>query len=259
MHRSSWILVLVGLAVMAVALYVWRNAPGQSPMARQEAPVVRTYPVPADRGEEIRDALRGVLQVRAGQGGLVLGQATLPLPNRLVVSAPESMHASIEESIAALAGGSATSAQVERAVAIDIWVVGVQPAIGEDDPALAIAAPALQQARTTFGFGSYRLIDRATVVGVAHGGALDVNTPTLNASIRLDTTDANTVSATLNIALRKRGGAPMESHFGSRLPLREGEWQVVGLLRDAASDVADTPDVLLLVRQTAVGTPTAAP
>ena len=144
-------------------------------------------------------------------------------------------------------------------MAIDIWVVGVQPGDAADDPALAVAGPALQQARQTFGFGSYRLVDRTTVVGVAQGGALDANTPTLNASIRLEAQDVTTVSATLNIALRQRGGAPMESQFRSRLPLRDGEWQVVGLLRDAAAEASDTPDVLLLVRQTAVGTPAAAP
>lgn len=262
MQRSSWILVLVGLAVIAVALYVWRSAPGQGVVVGQEPPVVRTYAVPADRGEEIRDALRTVLLVNTNEGRQALGQASLPLPERLVVSAPVAMHASIATAIESLSGGTNAAAIPVRAVAVDLWVVGVQSQGGDDDPALATAASALHAARSTFGFGRFRLLDRAAAVGVAQAGALDVQTPRLNASIRLAAVDAQTVNAKLAIAVERHGsGGVTHSQFSSQLPLRNGEWQVIGLMRDTApadTDASDAPDLLLLVRQTAVGTPAAA-
>lgn len=262
MQRSNWILVLVGLAVMAVALYVWRSAPGQRAVVGHGVPVVRTYPVPADRGEEIRDALRTVLLVHTNEGRQALGQASLPLPERLVVSAPASMHSSIASAIEALSGGANAAAIPVRAVAVDLWVVGVQPGSGGDDPVLAAAMPALDAARGTFGLGRLRLVDRATAVGFAQAGALNVRTSSLVAEMRLAAVDADTVNAKMQIAIIRHGSSgSTESQFGSQIPLRNGEWQVIGLIRDAGTELAnasDVPDLLLLVRQTAVGTPAAA-
>ena len=263
MQRSSWILVLVGLAVMAVALYVWRSAPGQGGVVGREAPVVRTYAVPADRGEDIREALRTVLLVYTNEGRQALGQASLPMPERLVVSAPAAMHASIASAIESLSGVAGAAMLPARAVAVDLWVVGVQSESGEDDPALAAAAPALDAARRTFGLGRLRLVDRTTAVGLAQAGALDVRTSSLVAEMRLAAVDAETVNAKMQIAIIRQGSkGSTESQFGSQIPLRNGEWQVVGLVRDAGAGTvagSDAPDLLLLVRQTAVDSSTAAP
>lgn len=255
MRNNPWIFALVFVAALVVAVLVLRDGrpfgaeSGFDPKAR----VVRVYAVPVDRGDAIRDALRVVLLANREQAE-PLGQASLPLPGQLMVTAPASMHDSIAQSIDELTRGTPVetpASAISESVAIELWVVAVASGPGTDDPALAPASEALAQARSSFSLGRMQLVDRAMAVSATDGAVLSMRTGTLNGNFRLNRADAEQVRLAINLELREAEvagrGAARRSDFGSTLLLRDREWQVVGLL---SGNESGAPERLLLLRMT---------
>lgn len=245
MRREFLIFGLVFVAVLALVL-VWRGRPTID-VPTEDVRLLQVYSVPAERGEGIRDALRVVLMATR-EGGEPLGHASLPTPTQLLVSAPSSMQASVRRAVTQLSEGAAVAApSPARAVALELWVVGSDPARTTDDPALQPVSAALDQARSTFGLARLALLDRSVVVGSSEGDHLSMETQTLRSVARLQNLDAETVQAHVEMRLLDDDGR--QAMFSSALPLRAGEWQVVGLISARGTQA---PDRVLLMRQTPI-------
>jgi hypothetical protein len=258
MPRYFWVSASIALLLMAIAalLIASRDTPPDDAFARQ--PFVMTYSVPADRGESIRDSLRTVLLVDH-KSGQPLGQASLPMPGRLVVSAPAGMHSSIGRAIEALSEGEvaqATSQMRRAAVSLEIWLIGADFVDGSDDGALAPAKTALDEARDRFGFKGFRLLDRVMAVA-SENASVSVDGALLASSINVFPSDAGAVEVQVQLGIRAPAddGGFQESSFRSKVRLPDGQWQVIGLVPASGGS---SPDRLLLMRQTPVGGSTAA-
>lgn len=252
MQRGSWtFLAMFVFVLVLVLLFGWFYSGDRKDQTWVDTQQVRTYAVPSERGEAIRDALRVVL-LSTREGAQPLGQASLPVPNMLVVSAPTAMHASIKTAIAELSQGASAESKVARSVAFDLWVLAATDA-GEtlDDPALAAMRPLLDRARQEYGLESLRLVERALVVaskgrGSSASPVVRIQTGGMTGSLSLHVIGDDGVHASLDIRLSEvANGRQRGVHFSSTFSLPNDQWQVIGLL--GGSD--DTPDRLLLMRQ----------
>lgn len=250
MQRGRWVFLAAFSLVVALLGLVIFLPSGGAGAARNlsDALQVRTYPVPPEQGESIRDAVRHALLV-GYEGAQPMGQATLPRPDMLMVSAPATMHPSIEVAIKQLSGevNTTVDAASPRSHAFDIWVMEVSPGASEDDAALTALKPVLDQAREVFGIGALRVTDRFAMVGSGgigkpgEAGPISVRSDRLGAIVRILSTTAESVDVDLGLDWMQEPGS-----FFSRLTLRNNQWQIVGLL---GSGGADSPERLLLVRQ----------
>src|SRR5688572_22154397 len=100
MPRHFWISASIAMLVAAFALFAFALPRlylldrATSPVRDQAPQQVVTYPVPPARAEAIRNSMNSVLLVN-NERAQPLGQASLPTPDQLVISAPARMHDSI--------------------------------------------------------------------------------------------------------------------------------------------------------------------
>jgi hypothetical protein len=224
---------------------------GVAMLQRESPQQVATYEVPAARAEAIRNTLNAVLLANR-DGVQPIGSASLPMPDRVVVSAPARMQDSIRKAIASLSVGETQAANSAASAAVDIWLVEASSSGAGDDPRLQGAKRALDEARERFGHARYQLRDRAMVTATLGGSAVHLDGPRSRTQIRLRPHDAATIEAQIDLTVNEDNG---NKRFDSTLLLAEGQWQLVGLLPGAGGNA---PERLLLVRQTAVSTSTAA-
>ena len=250
MQRGYWVFLAafsLVVALLALVIFMVFDDGGQAQLGTQTQQV-KTYPVPPERAEAIRDSLRTVL-LATREGVQPLGQASQPMPGMLVVSAPAGMQPSIEAAIRQLSDGANTAvdAAPARSYAFDIWVLEASEDSHEDDAYLATVKPVLDQAREIFGLGPQRVADRVTLVGSGNGGkpgaarGLHVDTRGLNANVNFLSTTSEAVDVEFGLSWRSSNAS-----FFSSLTLRNNQWQVVSLLGGGG---ADSPERLLLVRQ----------
>jgi hypothetical protein len=254
MPRYFWIsasiaVLIAAFALLALALPGLHELDGASlsPASRESAAQqqVATYPVPPARAEAIRNTLNSVLLANR-DGAQPYGQASLPMPDRLVVSAPGRMQPSIRNAIVSLSQGEAAAATSDASATIDIWLVDAVNVVGKDDPQLAPIKAVLEQARQRFGHGHYRLLERSMAVASLGGGSVAVTGPNSRAQLHVLPREAGTVEAQIELQLVEAGRV---SNFQSKMLLPEGEWQLVGLLPPSRGDA---PERLLLLRQSTV-------
>lgn len=125
-----------------------------------EAQVLRTYPVPNGQTQAIGQALNQVFAI--GPEGRRIGRASSELPGQLVVLAPESVHASLAQSIAGIVG-STGEADAMRTVSLRLWVVDGKPGPGDDADRLAVLAPAIEAISSSFPGLGFRIADQAQI------------------------------------------------------------------------------------------------
>ena len=250
MQRGSWAFLAMFVLVLA-CLFVWFFSDGEQDQAWANVQQVKTYPVPPERGEAIRDALRTVMLSNRDEAQ-PLGQASLPVPNMLVVAAPATMQPSIKTAIAELSHGVSAESKTERSVAFDLLVVEVSKDIeAMDDPALTPVQGVVAQARREFGLGPLRLVGRTMVVASRGRGnvaapSASVKTGVMDGRIRVNAIGEHHVDAGLELyLLRGASGMRQDSGFVTSFSLPNDQWQVIGLLGGSG----DAPDRLLLMRQ----------
>jgi hypothetical protein len=261
MPRYFWVSASIAMLVAAFAMLAIGYRQGAladgpdraaAAMLQRESPQqVATYEVPPARGEAIRNTLNAVLLANK-DGVQPVGSASLPMPDRVVVSAPARMQDSIRKAIASLSVGETQAANSAASAAVDIWLVEGSSSGTGDDPRLQGAKPALDEARRRFGHTRYQLRDRAMVVATLGGSSVHLDGPRSRAEIRLRPHDAGSVEAQIDLVVNEDSG---NKRFDSNLLLAEGQWQLVGLLPGAGGNA---PERLLLVRQTAVKSSAAA-
>jgi hypothetical protein len=253
MPRHFWISASIALLVAAFALLGFalprlylldapRGGPGSGDWAGQLQ--VTTYSVPPARAEAIRQTLNDVLL--ANRDGQPVGQASLPLPDRLMVSAPGRLHDSIRRSIASLSEGEASALATAGSAAVDVWLVDAVSGGGADDPQLSAVKAELDQARQRFGHGRYRLLERSMAITELDGETVSLSGNQSQVRIRALAREAGKVEA--HVELMLVGAA--SNRFTSELMLPEGQWLLVGLMPGSGGD---RPERLLLMRQTAAG------
>lgn len=201
MQRGYWVFLAVFLPVvvlLALVIFMVFDDGGQD-QGWAQVQQVKTYPVPLDRVESIRDSLRTVL-LATREGAQPLGQASLPMPGMLVVAAPAAMQPSIETVIRQLSEGAEVAAEtaLSRGFSFDILVLETAPEIQADGLELLALQPVLDQAREIFGLGKLRVMDRITLVGsensIPMGRLLQTRTSSLGAEIRLLSATADAVN-----------------------------------------------------------------
>src|SRR5205085_10383088 len=157
---TALILVVGAIALAMMFADMWYSRRGFEP-ALDNPQVLRVYPVPAARAQDIRTALSATLDNGAGKVA-PLGRVMLSGTNQLVVLAPLSTQDSIAKAIERL-GGEGTDPNggkpgaAPTGVRLSVWIVDASAAGGSDDAALAPLADALAAARTAIGATSFRL------------------------------------------------------------------------------------------------------
>jgi hypothetical protein len=237
---------LLGMALSRMALVDEARAPSSASGLAFQHQIV-TYNVPPARAGQIQDALHMVLQ--GAEGVPSSGRAELASPGQLVVSAPPRMQASIRQAIDELAGDESGHAASSRGpVAVEMWLVEAATAPAPDESLLAPAKVALEEARARFGHRHYRLVDRGMIVSSPPEQSM-VTGSRSTFSLRLSADDGQAVDASINVRLMEQGRV---SQLASVLQLPADQWQLVGLLPNSGGD---TPERLLLMRQTATRAP----
>jgi hypothetical protein len=258
MPRHFWISASIAMLVAAFALLgfalprlylldVPRASASSGEWSSQMQ--VATYTVPPVRADAIRNTLNTVLM--NNREGQPLGQASLPLPDQLMVSAPGRMHDSIRRSIASLSEGEASAPAGPASATLEVWLVDAVPGMGADDPQLSAVKPELDQARQRFGHGRYRLLERSMALATLNGETVSLGGMRSQVRIRAVARDAGTVEASINVTLAGAAG----NQFASELLLPEAQWLLVGLLPGSGED---RPERLLLMRQRSAGSSAAA-
>lgn len=250
MQKNIWpFLVIIGLSLLVLFL-VLRGPLPSTAGASSDGQLVLTYPVPPERGEAIRDALRVVL-LATREGAQPQGHASLPIPGMLVVAAPASMHPSIRTAVEELSKGVVEDEIPERQVSFDLWVLATAGTPEQEgDRLLGSLGTLLAQIREEFGLGPLHLLDRgmATVTMNRHHPErtfAHMRTPRMDATITLHEVTDSRVDAVLEFRMDEGVDQVRESvQFQSRLSLPDNQWIVVGLL---GGD--DQPERLLLMRQ----------
>jgi hypothetical protein len=242
MSRHFWISASIAMLVAAFALFAFALPPlylldnASGPARDRSFQQLATYSVPPARADAIRDTMNSVL--------VPLGQASLPTPDRLVVSAPARMQDSIKRAIDSLSEGETAGSNQDAQASVDIWLVEAMPADAVADPRLAMAAEVLEEARGRFGHRQFRLLERLMIVADLNGASARIaGTQVQQAELRLVGRNTGTLEAHATLLITHSRGV---GTFVSKLTLPEGQWQLVGLLSDSAS----TPERLLLMRQT---------
>jgi hypothetical protein len=174
--RPLTALILVfGAIVLMVLYYALRH---DSPLPYQQEldnpQVLRVYAVPAERAQDIRTALAATLD-NAGGKAPPLGRVMLSGTNQLVVLAPLATHASIDNAIAKLGGGTNAAANDAPAgVRLDFWILDAAPGATADDAALAPLAATLGTVRASVGGHYFRVHDTLSVSTIPNGGMAEV-------------------------------------------------------------------------------------
>jgi len=125
-----------------------------------EPQVLRTYPVPKGQTKAIGQALNQVFAI--GPEGRRIGRASYQLPGQLVVLAPESVQASIAQSIAGIVGSSGEAGAM-RTISLRIWLVDGRPGPGDEADRLAVLAPAIDEISSNFPGYGFRIVDQAEI------------------------------------------------------------------------------------------------
>lgn len=243
-------LVLGISAIVVVAMQ--RNSPEDPAIAlkRSEVSVMRLYPVPAERGETIRDSLRTVLLANLDRG-VPLGNASLPTATQLVVLAPASMQPSIADTVSKLSEGAALVADApprSRSARLELWVAEVLADSGDDDPALKEVKTVLDAARDQFGAVHFRLQDRVLALSAIDRGSVEMRSARLQSSTRLRG-DGTGVLADVEVQLIGRTDG---SSVHTQAALRFGQWTLLAIVSGKALQDIDRPDRILLIRATEV-------
>jgi len=136
--------------------------------------VLRVYAVPTERAQDIRSALATTLD-NAGGKAPPLGRVMLSGTNQLVVLAPLATHASIDNAIAKLGGGSKPeAADTPAGVRLSFWILDAAPGATADEAALAPLATALGAVRASLGGHFFRVHDTLAVSTIPNGGMAEV-------------------------------------------------------------------------------------
>lgn len=212
---------------------------GDSEPSGEALPELRTYEVPASQADVLAEALNEVLAGSGEQAGA--GRASSRLPGRLVVLAPGSVHDSVEEALAEMAGS--TEQAVARPATLRIWLVDVQP--GQDQtPAFEKSLDdAIEVIRNRFAGQGLRLVEEASLGLPSNHGFATLTTGTGN-EISVKTLPGNV--PTFDVELMSRGGGeqvPLE--FRSRLELAPGETVIAATLNKGRWDKGGTRLVLM--------------
>lgn len=251
MPRHFWISASIAVLVAAFALFalalpaLYRiDAAELSARPDQAALQVQAFTVPPARAEAIRIAVNTVLLATPGRDGVQpLGQASLPAPDRLVVSAPARMQDSIRRAIVSLSEGETAAPEERTAIALDVWLVEAVDA-RQQDPRLAIVEDVLNEARQRFGHAQYRLLERSMVTASPGRDSVMVRGARSSANFQ---TITRRPGGQIEAKLEFRMGDNSGNWILSQMLLPDGQWQLVGLLPRTA---ANAPESLLLVRQT---------
>ena len=198
-------LIVVFGAIVLAAMFadMWYSRRGFEP-ALDNPQVLRVYPVPTARAQDIRTALAATLDNGAGKSA-PLGRVMLSGTNQLVVLAPLATQESIAKAIDRLGGdgfdpNQARAATAPAGVRIGVWIVDATGASGDDDEALAPLADALAATRSALGETSFRLHDTLAVSTIPNGGSAQL-TSGLGTRIGANLRPANGgVQAELDIA-----------------------------------------------------------
>ena len=225
-------------ALLAILLLVGCRGGDPAPDG-QEQPELRTYEVPAGQADVLAEALNEVLAGSGEQAGV--GRASSRLPGRLVVLAPGSVHDSVEEALAEMAGPADEG--VRRPVTLRIWLVDVQP--GQDQTPVfdESLGDAIEVIRKRFAGQGLRLVEEASLGLPSIHGLATLTTGTGN-EISVRTLPGNV--PTFDVELMSRGGGeqvPLE--FRSRLELVPGETVIAATLNKGQWDKGGTRLVLM--------------
>ncbi|MBW8368549.1 MAG: hypothetical protein K0M70_11930 [Arenimonas sp.] len=202
----------------------------------EEAQVLRTYPVPKGQTQAIGQALNQVFAT--GPEGRRIGRASYELPGQLVVLAPESVQASIAESIAGIVGSSGEANAMSTA-SLRIWVVDGRPGPGDDADRLAVLAPAIKAISGNFpGFG-FRLVDQAEIAVTEAGHESTLVTGSGNA-ITAQLVDSDPMTFSVMVIGPSTPDAEGLS-LRSMLSLPPGELVVMASLQDKREPASTGP------------------
>lgn len=226
---------LAGAWSLAVLLGACAKGDGTSAAGNQPT-VLRTYAVPAAQTEAIGRALNEVFAV--GPEGHRIGRASHELPGQLMVLAPESVQASIAESIASIAGdGNGPSAL--RTVSLRLWLVDGRPGPGEAADRLAVLAPAIKAMSGNFPDYGFHIIDQAELA-VTDGGHDSVLVTGAGNEFSAQLRGADPM--TFSVSVRGTGTETSEGLLlRSMLNLPSGELVVMARLQAQANTAADGP------------------
>ncbi len=150
--------------VCVLAIAVLAGCGGRSDPADPKLEI-RVYAVPAGQAESLARTLANVLPAS--------GKVTTSTPDQLVVTAPASLHASIDKSLRELTRDAAPSSGGKAIPAttpmrLTFWSVDAVPENGPDDSTLQSLTPALDEARKELGIVHFELRDH--VSGVSNLG-----------------------------------------------------------------------------------------
>jgi hypothetical protein len=133
--------VALGLSLTTAAALSGCKVNGEPIVGAAPAMVLRAYDVPQGQAQELRNIVSSLMY--AGENQPRTGNVVVAPTGQLLVSAPASFHAGIEQLTASV---KAMPQQTPAAVAIDYWIVRGTPGetkVGADVP--KIAAGALEQ------------------------------------------------------------------------------------------------------------------
>jgi hypothetical protein len=208
---------VIGLAVAAVAFLLHRSQPGEL--------VVRSYSVAPEIAGEVKNALADALPG--------FGHVSQTSDGRILVSAPQSVQAGVQDILAEVAAKKPLPTPTIR---FEVWLVTAVPGTGtpDDEPGLAEVRPALIDIQKAKGPMRFELIedlalqaragsDNSQVQGAR--AALDV-APT----IRYDAKGEPVIAARISLRLVPRAdGSPfLPGSLRALTELRPGKLLVIG-------------------------------
>lgn len=241
---------LAGALALATLLVACGNGSGSEHTAAEPA-VMRTYAVPAAQTEAIGMALNEVFAV--GAKGHRIGRASHEVPGQLLVLAPESVQASVAESIAGLSGAS-VSGLSPNTVKLRLWIVDGRRGAIESGDAPAALAPAIEAISANFPGLGFHIVDQAEIA-VSDGGHHSLLVTGAGNEFTANLAGADPM--TFNVGISGTGNELSEGlRVRSTLKLPPGELVVMASLQQRESPAADGPvQMQFLILQAVAPTP----
>ncbi len=240
-------------AVLALVLALVLRQPLTQTMETPDSGLsIQIYEVPTEHEERIRDSLRAVLFSNSDKR-TPIGHASIPMPGRLVVLAPDSLHGSIQATVETLSAGVIRVASSDSAinaperVRMELWLARVVPDDQSIAPELASVAPALDVLRSVLGDSGYAFVDRSFALARTDGTSVSLAGSKVKGDVRLR---AGESSFDAKLALR----APdlqVDGFIVIDVDLPEGVPQVISLFSGRHSETEERSEyVLILVAHT---------